>query len=468
MPPIDATTDRFNILQRIWYSIFPGTNQRPDDRQRYRRLFNSLVFHFRPRTVPERTLKFTLTWGLGGMAIVLVAVLFATGLMMKLVYQPVPDRAYASIIYLQNTVLFGQLIRNLHHWSGNALLLVVFLHLLRVFFTGAFHAPRQFNWIIGLLMFLLVLGSNFSGYFLPWDQLAYWAITICTGMLEYIPVMGDGLQKMVRGGVDIGPATLSNFYAIHTAVIPACLLILMPFHFWRVRKSGGLVIPRTSRQDPDDRGGSVAAIPNLIMREVVVALVLVAILMIGSVAFNAPLEAEANPGLSPNPTKAPWYFAGIQELLLHFHPLFAVMVIPLVILAALLCLPYLRYDGHTDGVWFCSDCGRKMSLVAVVVALIVTPLGILADEYIIDFAAWLPSFPPVISNGVIPAALALACIIGFYWLMKKIYTATNNEAYQAVFVLLLVAFIILTVTCVWFRGNGMALMWPWEVGVAGP
>ena len=397
------------------------------------------------------------------MAIVLVAVLFATGLMMKLVYQPVPDRAYASIIYLQNTVLFGQLIRNLHHWSGNALLLVVFLHLLRVFFTGAFHAPRQFNWIIGLLMFLLVLGSNFSGYLLPWDQLAYWAITICTGMLEYIPVVGGGLQKMIRGGVDIGPATLSNFYAIHTAVIPACLLILMPFHFWRVRKSGGLVIPRTPQEDPGDRGGSVAAIPNLIMREVVVALVLVAILMIGSVAFNAPLEAEANPGLSPNPTKAPWYFAGIQELLLHFHPLFAVMAIPLVVLAALLYLPYLRYDSDTAGVWFCSDCGRKMSVVAVVVAVILTPLGILADEYIIDFAAWLPSIPPVISNGVMPAALALACIIGFYWLMKKKYAATNNEAIQAVFVLLLVAFIILTITCVWIRGNGMALMWPWEV-----
>ena len=164
---MDATTDRFNIFQRIWYSIFPGTYQRPDDRQRRRRLFNSLVLHFRPRSIPERTLKFTLTWGLGGMAVVLVAVLFATGLMMKLVYQPVPDRAYASIIYLQDTVLFGQLIRNLHHWSGNALLLIAFLHFLRVFFTGAFHAPRQFNWIIGLLMFLLVLGSNFSGYLLP-------------------------------------------------------------------------------------------------------------------------------------------------------------------------------------------------------------------------------------------------------------------------------------------------------------
>jgi len=457
---MDTTTDRFNIVQRIWYSIFPGTYRRPDDRHRYRRLFNSLLLHFRPRAIPERTLKFSLTWGLGGMAVVLVAVLFATGLMMKLVYQPVPDRAYASVIYLQNTVLFGQLIRNLHHWSGNALLLIAFLHLLRVFFTGAFHAPRQFNWIIGLLMFLLVLGSNFSGYLLPWDQLAYWAITICTAMLEYIPVMGGGLQKLIRGGVDIGPATLSNFYAIHTAVIPACLLILMPFHFWRVRKSGGLVIPRTPQESPGHRGESVAAIPNLIMREVVVALVLIAILMIGSVAFNAPLEAGANPGLSPNPTKAPWYFAGIQELLLHFHPLFAVMVIPLVVIAALLFLPYWRYDSDTAGVWFCSDCGRKMSMVAVVVALIITPLGILADEFFIDFAAWLPAVPVIVSNGLIPAIMALAGIIGFYWFVKKRFGATNNEALQAVFILLLVAFIILTITCIWFRGSGMALMWP--------
>jgi quinol-cytochrome oxidoreductase complex cytochrome b subunit len=251
-------------------------------------------------------------------------------------------------------------------------------------------------------------------------------------------------------------------------VIPACLLILMPFHFWRVRKSGGLVIPRTPQEEPDDRGESVPAIPNLIMREVVVALVLIAILMIGAVALNAPLEAEANPGLSPNPTKAPWYFAGIQELLLHFHPLFAVMVIPLVSIAALLILPYLRYDGDTAGVWFCSDCGRKMSMVAVVFALIVTPLGILADEYIIDFAAWLPSVPAIISNGLIPVVMALASIIGFYWLMKKKYSATNNEAILSVFILLLVAFIILTITCIWFRGSGMALMWPWEVGVAGP
>jgi quinol-cytochrome oxidoreductase complex cytochrome b subunit len=309
-------------------------------------------------------------------------------------------------------------------------------------------------------MFVLVLGSNFSGYLLPWDQLAYWAITICTGMLEYIPGIGAGLQNVVRGGGDIGTATLANFYAIHTAMIPAGLIILMPFHFWRVRKAGGLVIPRSPREDPANRGETVAVIPNLIVRELAVALVLVAVLMVLAVTFNAPLEAKANPGLSPNPTKAPWYFAGIQELLLHFHPVFAVLVIPLTALAVLICLPYFKYDADTAGVWFCSQRGRQMSIVAVIVAILVTPIGIIADEFVFNFAAWLPSVPAIISNGLIPAVVALAGIIGFYWLMKKKYTSTNNEAFQSVFILLLVAFIILTVTCVWFRGSGMALMWP--------
>jgi quinol-cytochrome oxidoreductase complex cytochrome b subunit len=315
-------------------------------------------------------------------------------------------------------------------------------------------------------MFILILGSNFSGYLLPWDQLAYCAITICTGMLEYIPGIGAGLQKVVRGGADIGPATLSNFYALHTALIPAGLIILMPFHFWRVRKAGGLVIPRLPQEDPADRGETVATIPNLIVRELVVALVLMAVLMILAVSFNAPLEAKANPGLSPNPTKAPWYFAGIQELLLHFHPMFAVLVIPLTALAALVSVPYWRYDADTSGVWFRSDRGRQMSLIAVVVAVIVTPLGIIADEYVIDFAVWMPSVPAIISNGLIPAVIALAGVIGFYWLMKKRFTATDNEAIQSLFILLLVAFIILTATCVWFRGHGMALMWPWELEAA--
>jgi quinol-cytochrome oxidoreductase complex cytochrome b subunit len=461
MPLQDVTPDGLNLLQRIWLSIFPGTLPDRSDRESYRQLFNGLLLHFRPRVVPERTLKFTLTWGLGGMAVVLVMMLFVTGLMLKFAYQPVPDRAYESIVRLQNVAYFGQLIRNIHHWGGNALLLVVFLHFLRVFFSGAFHSGRQFNWIIGLVMFLLVLGSNFTGYLLPWDQLAFWAITICTGMLEYIPGIGVELQKLIRGGSDIGPATLTNFFAIHTAIVPACLIVLMPFHFWRIRKARGLVVPRKPEEDPADRGKTVATIPNLIVRELVVASVLVALILVVSVLFNAPLEEKANPGLSPNPTKAPWYFAGLQELLLHFHPLFAVLVIPAAVVGLLFFLPFIRYDNDTAGVWFASYRGRKIALVAAVAAAILSVLYIGADEYFIDFAAWIPSVPPVVSTGLIPAFLVLSIVIVFYRWTKKKYVATNNEAVQAVFVFLLTAFVILTVTGIWFRGSGMKLGWSW-------
>jgi quinol-cytochrome oxidoreductase complex cytochrome b subunit len=394
------------------------------------------------------------------MAVVLVCMLFATGLMLKFVYQPVPDRAYESIVHLQNNVLFGQLIRNVHHWGGNILLIIVFLHLLRVFFTSAFHPPRQFNWIIGVVMFLAVLTSNIAGYLLPWDQLAFWAITICTGMLEYIPVIGEWLQKLIRGGNEIGPATLSIFFAIHTAIIPACLLILMPWHFWRVRKAGGLVIPHRPDENEGSENAKVPTIPNLILREIVVAVVLLAAVMVVAVLFNAPFEAKANPGLSPNPTKAPWYFAGFQELLLHFHPHFALFIIPAFMLIALVSIPYFSYQTETAGVWFVSLKGRSMAVVAALVAIIVTPIGIVADEFVIDFADWFPGLSSVVSNGILPAAFVLAGIIVFYWLVKKKYAATNSESIQSVFVLLVVAFIILTITGIWFRGKRMALIWP--------
>jgi quinol-cytochrome oxidoreductase complex cytochrome b subunit len=279
-------------------------------------------------------------------------------------------------------------------------------------------------------------------------------------MLEYIPGIGNWLQDLVRGGSDIGPSTLSIFFAIHTAIIPACLLVLMPWHFWRVRKAGGLVIPRRPDEDQASEDDKVPTIPNLILREIVVALILIAFIMAISVIFNAPLEAKANPGLSPNPTKAPWYFAGIQELLLHFHPLFALFIIPAFMLIALVSIPYLNYQTDTAGVWFASHRGRRMTAVAALTAAIIAPIGIIADEFLIDFAAWMPGLSLVVSNGILPALFVLAGIITFYWLMKKKYEATNNESIQAVFVLVVVAFIILTIVGIWFRGERMALMWP--------
>jgi quinol-cytochrome oxidoreductase complex cytochrome b subunit len=462
MPQQDTAQAPNNLLSRIWYSIFRASPLPHSDRKPYQSLFNTLILHFRPRMVPEKTLEFTLTWGLGGMAVVLMMLSIGTGLLLKFVYQPFPDRAYDSIIILQNDILFGQFVRNIHHWSGNFLLIIVFLHLLRVFFTGAFQAPRQFNWIIGLSLFFLALVSNFTGYLMPWDQLAFWAVTICIGMLEYIPGVGAWLQNLIRGGAEIGPATLLNFFAIHTAIIPACLVIVMPFHFWRVRKAGGIVIPRDPDEDADMRGASVTTIPNLILRELVVALAAIAFILFFALLFNAPLGDRANPGLSPNPTKAPWYFAGIQEMLMHFHPLFAVLIGPAIIVIALALLPYVKYDRNTSGVWFASHKGRRIAKAAAVTAVISAPLGIVTDEFLMDLTTWVPALPAAVRDGLIPVLIMIAAIIGFYALVKKKYSASNNEAIQAVFILLVVAYIILTVTGVWFRGAGMELTWPWK------
>ena len=184
-----------------------GSNQNRKPRQPY---LNTFILHFRPRTIPEQTLKFNLTWGLGGMAFVLVALLLGTGLLLKFYYLPTPEKAYASILHLQNNVLFGRLIRNIHHWSANLALVVVFLHFIRVLLTGAFHPPRRFNWVVGLCLFLMVLLSNFTGYLLPWDQLSYWAVTISMGTLEYIPVGGRWFQELIQGSTEVGPATLST------------------------------------------------------------------------------------------------------------------------------------------------------------------------------------------------------------------------------------------------------------------
>jgi hypothetical protein len=202
--------------------------------------------------------------------------------------------------------------------------------------------------------------------------------------------------------------------------------------------------------------------PNLMLREIAVALTLIAAVLVIAIFFEAPLGEPANPGLSPNPAKAPWYFVGLQELLLHFHPLFAVFIIPLMVAIAIVSVAYLRYDICLSGNWFLSAKGLRMAAVAAGAALVFTPLWILVDEFSIGMGGWVPGAAPVISNGLVPCAIFLAAIVAFYTLLKRHFKAARIEAVQAIFVLLVVGFVIMTVTGVWFRGAGMALVWPWQ------
>jgi quinol-cytochrome oxidoreductase complex cytochrome b subunit len=449
------------LLSQILRSIFPEPLRPPDTLQRRRFLLKNLALHFRPTTVPRDTLRFSLTWGLGGMAATLAVLQLGSGILLKFVYEPIPVAAYASVQSIMTDPPFGGLVRNLHYWCAHLLVALILLHLLRVFFTGAFHPPRQFNWVVGLGLLGTVLCANFTGYLLPYDQLAYWAVTVSTGMLEYVPLIGGHLQELIRGGREIGPQTLQTFYALHTAVIPVLLFGLMAFHFWRVRKARGLVVPRAPEAPVGEKPATAPTMPDLLVREITVALVLTAAVLLLAAFVDAPLGDPANPGLSPNPTRAPWYFAGLQELLLHLHPVFAVWVIPSLALLGLLAIPYLTYETDTGGIWFASRPGRKMALLAAVTGIVTTTLLILLDEWRSTAGLQWEGIPPVIGNGLIPTIVLLAALGGFYGLLKKRLGATTNEIFQSIFVLVLAAYGILTVAGVWFRGAGMMLAVPW-------
>jgi quinol-cytochrome oxidoreductase complex cytochrome b subunit len=451
---------RSGILSTVWRSIFQRPIRPRTDRERRRKILEYFVIHMRPVQVRRSTLPYTHTFGLGGSSLTLIGLMIVTGVLLMLVYEPSPERAYQSVVSLQGQFVFGGLVRNLHHWSANILVAVFLLHMLRVMFTGGYHGPRRFNWVIGLGLLAAILASNFTGYLLPWDQLAFWAVTICTGMFGYVPGIGDFLQLMARGGAEVGSTTLVIFYTFHTTLIPVLLVLLMGFHFWRVRKAGGVVDPRPPNEVPDDKPEYVTTLPNLLMRELAVALALIAFVVVLSVFFDAPLGAPANPGMSTNPAKAPWYFVGFQELQLHFHPLIAVVIIPLLVALALLAIPYLRYERELTGPWFLTATGRRTAVVAAATGVVVTPILILVDEMALQPGAGLPS---LFGRGLLPMLLIGAAVFGFRALLVKRYGAATSEVVQAVFILFLTVLVILTLTGVWFRGPGMALVWPWEV-----
>ncbi len=455
-PPAETPS----LLQRIWISVSPGFFGTSTQIKTKRFLLKNLPLHFRPVSVPEKALRFRLSWGLGGMAATLVLLQFGTGILLTFAYEPAPVSAYTSVRTLIFEVPFGRLIRNLHHWCANLLVAIAFLHMLRTYFTGAFHPPRQFNWIIGVTLFGTVLLANLTGYLLPWDQLAYWAVTVSTGMLNYVPLIGSPMQQLILTDGEIGSHALRIFFAVHTGVLPVFLAALLAFHFWRVRKAGGLVMPKRPGQPADDTPARLSTVPHLIVREGAVASVLFAVVMVMAVFLDAPLGQVANPGLSPNPTKAPWYFAGIQELQLHLHPAFAVFVIPFLIFLGIIAIPYLTYTVDSSGIWFASVSGRKAGVISFAAALTATPACIITDDLLIQLPPWFTNWPPVVTNGLIPTIFLFAATILFFWILKSRLLLNKNETILGAFILFATALVAMTVISTWFRGPGMKLIWP--------
>src|SRR5512136_1491792 len=302
----------------VWRIGWPRT-----DKDRAAVMISSFFLHVHPARVSRHSLRAGYTLGLGLVSAILFAILTVTGLALMLYYVPHPPEAYGSMKDLQFVVTFGVVLRNLHRWSAHAMVFVVFLHMCRVFLTGSYKAPREFNWVIGVILLLLTLGLSFTGYLLPWDQLAFWAITVGTNIAAYAPVVGDRLKFLLLGGHVIGPMTLLRFYVLHCVFLPLAVAVLISVHLWRVRKDGlsgapeaaapaeetDGVFPASTRtwglmaltrrptasveaRDPEDE---VFAWPHLLYREVLVALAVVIALHVASLLFMAPLEEMADP-----------------------------------------------------------------------------------------------------------------------------------------------------------------------------
>ncbi|MGH2455305.1 MAG: selenite/tellurite reduction operon b-type cytochrome ExtP [Candidatus Limnocylindria bacterium] len=226
----------------VWRSLFrqpyPTTS-----RTRALAVMNNVFLHLHPVRVKKHAVRYTYTFCLGGISFFLFLALTVTGVYLMFFYVPSISRAFQDIQTIENSVAFGSLIRNMHRWAAHLMVLTVFLHMIRVFYHGAYKPPREFNWAIGVLLLFSTLWLSFTGYLLPWDQIAFWAITVGTQMATYAPLLSTESSFILLGGIEVGQETLIRFYVMHVIAFPLIAALLMIVHFWRIRKDGGISGP---------------------------------------------------------------------------------------------------------------------------------------------------------------------------------------------------------------------------------
>ena len=225
-----------------WRSIFRNSYPN-DERSRAYAVMNNVFLHLHPVRVRQHAVKFAYTFCLGGLSFFLFLVLTVTGVYLMFFYAPSATQAYSDILRIQTLVPFGQITRNIHRWGAHLMVFFVFLHMMRVFYHGAYKPPREFNWVVGVLLLFLTIMLSFTGYLLPWDQIAYWAITIGSNMAGYAPLFNTPSKLLLLGGLEVGQNTLLRFYVLHVMVLPLLAAVFLAVHFWRIRKDGGISGP---------------------------------------------------------------------------------------------------------------------------------------------------------------------------------------------------------------------------------
>jgi quinol-cytochrome oxidoreductase complex cytochrome b subunit len=405
--------------RNVWKSVF--RNPLPSsDRGKAATSFTNFFLHIQPVRVSRQALRPAYTMGLGLISFFLFVILAVTGILLMFYYVPSTTQAYDRMLDLRSSVAFGVILRNMHRWAAHAMVAVVFLHMCRVFFTGSYKAPREFNWNIGVTLFLLTLLSSFTGYLLPWDQLAFWAITVGTSIAGYAPFVGKTIKFILLGDASVGQEALLRFYVLHVVVLPLVLSLVVAIHFWRIRKDGGLAKPELAKPAAKPAvqvevleesavlaaAGSVPSVdaqrrfsiqglvrgpfvkvgkleedtvfswPNLLIAELFVLLLTIAAVMVVSIFFNAPLEQPVNVMHPPNPAKAPWYFLGLQEQV-SYSAFWGGIGIPGIELLLLVLLPYLDRGKQGVGRWFARQriLANSIFLLFVIVNVVLIIIG---------------------------------------------------------------------------------------------
>jgi quinol-cytochrome oxidoreductase complex cytochrome b subunit len=384
---------------------------------------SNFVLHWFPAKVCKASLDWNYSFWLGTVSAALLLLLTLSGGPLLFLYVPSVERAYASIKDIEYAVTFGSWIRSVHRFAAHFMVAAVFLHLVRVFLTGAYKngigqgQRREWNWVIGVVMLLLTLFLSFTGYLLPWDQLAYWAVTVGTNIASSIPFVGDPIRELMLGGRTIDQPTLIRFYVLHVLVLPGALGVLFVYHMWRVRKDGGLAradraarleapAPVTPTQTKtytllgvargtaptvrttvlESPEATVNAVPDLTRRALIVTLGTIAVLSIMAAFLPSPLEEAANPLVTPNPAKAPWYFLWLQEIVtittvkigsFTINGAFVGgVILPGLLIGLMTVWPWLdRSPAAAAGAWL-PQSRRTQNIVFLVLALFILALTI--------------------------------------------------------------------------------------------
>ena len=479
------------------------------EREESQATFHNLFLHIHSVRIHVRSLSPSLSLGLGLISTASFVILCVTGVLLMVYYKPSTALAYDSIKDLHYVVFTGRFIRNIHRWSAHIMVAAVFLHMARVFYTGSYKRPREFNWLIGLGLLVMTLALSFTGYLLPYDQLAYWAITIGSNIANSPRELTDAIgitpwfdpggfqRRLLLGANFVGEDALIRFYILHVFVLPLALTTLLGVHFWRIRKDGGLARPLEPMGGPAEWGGKMKKVfeplatktyglmavvkgkrstvdrgpentvmswPHLFWAELAVFMLTVAFSLILAFYFDAPLKELANPAVPENPAKAPWYFLGLQELV-SYSAFMGGLLIPVIAWIGLAMIPFLDQSREGEGVWFGSPGERRVAWGSFLYALaaVVGMLGFTVNYGWLR--NWFPHMRQIWIILINPGSILVSLYMAWSLVVLKRHNSVRHAA-VALFTCFLVGFTVLTYFATVHRGpNWIFYWWPsqWPV-----